>query len=411
MNRLATVQEIGETLPSCAEDTPLEEILQISMHLEEVHKAFLKEHAYFKVTWPAALIHHEYFTKNVHATEARYHMTARRAIAKIKSAFIERPAQKSLSESSQPLRDNQRLPDINIPSFKGDYAAWPTYRDLFKAVIYDNRRLTDVEKLHYLRLLLEGTPAQLISGLPLTGDSLQPSWEMLVDRYENKRLLIQSYLDQLFVSSTPVQKNAASLDKLLNTFKEGMKGLQSLGVLQDLGDCILVYQLSRQLDRQSKEQWETSLGATRDYPRFEQLERFLTSRARARERIESTASSGSSGAVASTAKRNSTAHHAAAQPARAAAADSSTVYPCDCCNGTHFIVMCTKFRDLSPGDRQKLAISRRLCFNCLGRHNVRSCKSSRGCKKCTNRHHTMLHEAQQSDSLTKPSTSSASSAQ
>ncbi|XP_071575585.1 uncharacterized protein [Temnothorax nylanderi] len=261
INRLATVQNIGETLSSCAEDSSLEEIIQISMHLEKVLKAFLKEHSYFEVSWPAALIQHEYFSKNVYAAKARDYMAARRAVAKIKSGFLERPAPKSVSESSQFSHDNQRLPDINIPSFKGDYAAWPTYRDLFKAVIYDSRRFTDVEKLHYLRLSFEGLPAQLISGLPLTGDSLKPSWEMLVDRYKNKRLLIQSYLDQLFASSTPVQKNAAALDKLLNTFKEEIKGLQSLGVSQDLGDCILVYQLSRQLDRQTKEQWEMSLGA------------------------------------------------------------------------------------------------------------------------------------------------------
>ncbi|XP_071581073.1 uncharacterized protein [Temnothorax nylanderi] len=370
MNRIATVRAINQTLPSTADDTSVDEILQISIQLEEVHKAFLKEHTYFEASWPAALITHEYFSKNAFAVEAQECMAARRSLAKLKGALAERLAPKAALETVQPSQSQQRLPDINIPSFKGDYATWPTYRDLFRAVILDSRQITDVEKLHYLRLSLEGTPSQLISGLPLTGDSLNPSWEMLVERYENKRLLIQSYLDQLFASSTPVQRNAASLDKLLNTFKEGIKGLQALGVSQDLGDSILVYQLSRQLDRQTKEQWETSLGAKREYPRFEQLEQFLTSRARALERIESTVSSGST--VASTSRR-STAHHAAVQPARTESSDGSTVYPCDCCNGTHFVVTCTKFRDLSPVERQKLVISRRLCFNCLGRHNVRSC--------------------------------------
>ncbi|XP_071647546.1 uncharacterized protein [Temnothorax longispinosus] len=323
MNRIATVRKISETLPSTADDTSVDEVLQISIQLEEVHKAFLKEHAYFEVSWPAALIAHEYFSKNAFAVEAEECMTARRALAKLKGALSEKIAPKTAPAEAQPSQSQQRLPpDISIPSFKGVYEAWLTYRDLFKAVIYDSQRLTDMEKLHYLRLSLEGPPAQLISGLPLTADSLKPSWEMLVDRYENKRLLIQSYLDQLFASSTPVQKNAAALDKLLNTFKEGIKGLQVLGVSQDLGDCILVYQLSRQLNRQTKEQWETSLGATREYPRFDQLEQFLTSRARALERIESTASSGSSAGAVSTARRSSTAHHAAAQPARTTTADA-----------------------------------------------------------------------------------------
>ncbi|XP_071579859.1 uncharacterized protein [Temnothorax nylanderi] len=355
MNRIATGRAISQTLPPTADDTSVDEILQISIQLEEVHKAFLKEHAYFEVSWPATLITHEYFSKNAFAVEAQECMADRRSLAKLKGALAERLAPKAALEPAQPSQSQQRLPDINIPSFKGDYAAWPTYRDLFKAVIYDSRQITDVEKLHYLRLSLEGPPAQLISGLPLTADSLRPSWEMLVERYENKRLLIQSYLDQLLVSSTPVQRNAASLDKLLNTFKEGIKGLQALGVSQDLGDSILVYQLSRQLDRQTKEQWETSLGATREYPRFEQLEQFLTSRARALERIESTVGSGST--VASTSRRSSTAQHAAVQPARTEASDGSTVYPCDCCNGTHFVVTCTKFRDPSPGDRQKLTLT------------------------------------------------------
>ncbi|XP_071644033.1 uncharacterized protein [Temnothorax longispinosus] len=244
MNRIATGRKIGATLPSSVEDTSVDEVLQISIQLEEVHKAFLKEHAYFEVSWPAALIDHEYFSNDAFAVEAEECMTARRALAKLKGALAEKIAPTTAPVAAQPAQSQQRLPDISIPSFKGVYEAWPTYRDLFKAVIYDSQRLTDVEKLHYLRLSLEGPPAQLISGLPLTADSLKPSWEMLVDHYENKRLLIQSYLDQLFASSTPVQKNAAALDKLLNTFKEGIKGLQSLGVSQDLGDCVLVYQLS-----------------------------------------------------------------------------------------------------------------------------------------------------------------------
>ncbi|XP_011880277.1 PREDICTED: uncharacterized protein LOC105568876, partial [Vollenhovia emeryi] len=53
--------------------------------------------------------------------------------------------------------------------------------------------------------------------------------------------------------------------------------------------------------------------------------------------------------------------------------------------------MCSKFRELAPAARHKVAIDKRLCFNCLGRHSVRACKSQRGCKTCSGRHHTMLH--------------------
>ncbi|XP_011862161.1 PREDICTED: uncharacterized protein LOC105558847, partial [Vollenhovia emeryi] len=126
--------------------------------------------------------------------------------------------------------------------------------------------------------------------------------------------------------------------------------------------------------------WENAVGAARDYPTFETLEEFLTTKIRALERIEATTAHPGPSSAPSPPKR---AHQTTQQ------SDSS--YPCDCCNAQHFIVMCSKFRELSPSARHKVAINKRLCFNCLGRHSVRACKSQRGCKTCSGRHHTMLH--------------------
>ncbi|XP_011858273.1 PREDICTED: uncharacterized protein LOC105555842, partial [Vollenhovia emeryi] len=187
--------------------------------------------------------------------------------------------------------------------------------------------------------------------------------------YENKRLLIHACLDKLFASSTPVPRKAASLDRLISGVKEALKGLEALEVTDKLGDCAVVYHVTRLLDRATREQWENSVGATRDYPTFTKLEEFLTTRMRALERIESTtAQPGSSSAPPPTKK--TAAHQSAHQV--------DTSYPCDCCGAQHFIVMCSKFRELPPSERHTVAIQKRLCFNCLGRHSVRACKSQRG---------------------------------
>ncbi|XP_011858790.1 PREDICTED: uncharacterized protein LOC105556317 [Vollenhovia emeryi] len=214
----------------------------------------------------------------------------------------------------------------------------------------------------------------------MAGGSLTPSWELLKDRYENKRLLIHACLDKLFASSTPVPRKAASLDRLVSGVREALKGLEALEVTDKLGDCAVVYHVTRLLDRVTREQWENAVGATRDYPTFETLEEFLTTKLRALERIEATTAHPGPSSAPSPPKR---AHQTTQQ------SDSS--YPCDCCNAQHFIVMCSKFRELSPSARHKVAIDKRLCFNCLGRHSVRACKSQRGCKTCSGRHHTMLH--------------------
>lgn len=163
---------------------------------------------------------------------------------------------------------------------------WPSFRELFSSVVLDSSRLNNVEKLHYLRSCVQGPAEQLIRSLPLTGDSLQPSWELLVARYENKRLVIQAHLDNLFSLTMATPKDAAFLTKLISTVSEANKALQSLGMTQDMWDCLLVHHVSRYLDRDTREAWETSLGSSQEYPRFSQLETFLNSRARAFERIE-----------------------------------------------------------------------------------------------------------------------------
>ncbi|XP_011869280.1 PREDICTED: uncharacterized protein LOC105562806, partial [Vollenhovia emeryi] len=177
--------------------------------------------------------------------------------------------------------------------------------------------------------------------------------------------------------STPVPRKAAALDRHVSGFREALKGLEALDVKDQLGDCAVVYHATRLLDRVTREQ--------------------------ALERIESTTAHPGPSTASSPSRKS-----AAQQVAHQATHQGDTSYPCDCCNAPHFIVMCSKFRALPPSERHTVAIQKRLCFNCLGRHSVRACKSQRGCKKCSQRHHTMLHNASATTpTAQKPSSSSA----
>ncbi|XP_071579349.1 uncharacterized protein [Temnothorax nylanderi] len=333
MCRVESIRKLVESIPDSATDTSLGRVTAQITQLEELHKAFLKEHAYFEVTWPESFLDHEYFSNNVHFNETLLVCSDREALTQLKHELTEPLLTQNLTtQLNRPA--HPRLPEISLPSFDGSYTAWPQFKELFSSVIMDSSRLTNVEKLHYLRSSLKGSPAQLIQNLSMTGDSLMPSWELLIGRYENKRLIIQAHLDQLSSIRTPAHKNASSLTKLISTVTEATNALQSLGISEQLGNCMLVHHVSRFLDSDTREAWETSLGASQEFPKFELLMEFLTAKARALERVEA------ANAQSKPTQRKATAHHASSKPTTPSSSANQSKpapYACDMCNANHFI--------------------------------------------------------------------------
>ncbi|XP_019894812.2 uncharacterized protein LOC109614036 [Musca domestica] len=74
---------------------------------------------------------------------------------------------------------------------------------------------------------------------------------------------------------------------------------------------------------------------------------------------------------------------------------SPRVSPNSCCilcsEQQHILYACPRFVNGTPVERFKLVKRHRLCVNCLRKgHEVKNC-SSRFCRKCSQRHHTLLH--------------------
>jgi len=89
------------------------------------------------------------------------------------------------------------LPAIDTEVFSGDYR-WPTFRDLFTAIYADNPSLTPVEKLFRLNSKTSGEAHSIVSRYPLTNDGLFSAWKNITERFENKRLQMNSHLKSLF---------------------------------------------------------------------------------------------------------------------------------------------------------------------------------------------------------------------
>ncbi|XP_071643053.1 uncharacterized protein [Temnothorax longispinosus] len=126
---------------------------------------------------------------------------------------------------SGPSTARSHLPEISFPQFDGDFSAWRPFHDLFSSLVGRVHDISNVEKMHYLRTSLTGEAAQLISNLPVAEDSFAAAWDLLVERFENKRLLISSQVERLFAIKPMAARSARELNAVLNTTTEALNAL------------------------------------------------------------------------------------------------------------------------------------------------------------------------------------------
>ena len=395
MGRVKVLKTMRSKLPIHAHSTSVEELEFTLAQVEELHQKFCTEHEYFESAWPARCVDHDYFESEVAAQEAELvwdiKLRVNRLREDVEMLNSSRPSLKGSSSSRA-----GKLPELTLPTFSGIYTEWPGFSELFSSLIIKDTQLAEIDKLHYLRSSLSGEPSRQVNAHPLTGSSFQTCWEYLERRYSNKRVLIEEQLVKL-LNLTPVStRSAATLNSLVASIHEVHKSITALGAAEDMYNCILVHQATNCLDKTTREAWETSVGSSNDYPRYEQLAAFIEDKATALERLEaaehlktSKSAQPSSTSTSRSLPRKGSAHSASQQ--KVSAQRSPYAYPCDHCKEDHYIVTCAKFRALSVPDRRSVITRNKLCRNCCGRHRTEDCKSTQRCKTCAQPHHTMLH--------------------
>lgn len=77
------------------------------------------------------------------------------------------------------------------------------------------------------------------------------AWELLVQRYENKRLLVNVQLKMLFNQQRITLESAQNIKKLLDTTVESVHSLRNLGVDVSNWDVLLNYVVVQNLTSES----------------------------------------------------------------------------------------------------------------------------------------------------------------
>ncbi|XP_038113822.1 uncharacterized protein LOC119767919 [Culex quinquefasciatus] len=277
----------------------------------------------------------------------------------------------------QPVFSKVKLPDIRLPSFSGKMQEWICFRDTFLSLIDQNGHLTDMDRYTYLRSSLSGEALQEINNIDFTAINYSVAWQALMEKYENKKLLVKAYLDILFELEPLRRESYQGLSHLVSEFEKSLQMLAKLGEKAENWSTLLVHMICSRLDSATLREWE-SHHKSKEVPTYTKVIEFLKSQCSILQSIARV--------------KSSNADQRPSRPAVCNFAANSSSGRCRICNEPwHTPFQCNKFQTMSLQERIDFVMQNRLCRNCLKPgHLSRTCERGQ-CRHCRRNHHTMLH--------------------
>ena len=289
------------------------------------------------------------------------------------------------------LQNPLKLPDIPLPTFYGEYETWHEFSDMFTKLVHENNQLTSTHKMAHLKSHLKKSAAQVISHLATHGDNYHRAWEILQERYNNKRLLAASYFNTILAQPNIQHATAASLRALHDTTVEMLHNIKNIQ-LENPYECLITHLLMKRLDLDTREKYESSLIDPQDVPKLADCLNFLQRRFQSLETSESYKTSN---------MRSSKPEYQAPRKvllnmenkATRTSSSNANINSCKYCEvHGHAIPHCHQFHQLNVKNRIDVVNRRKLCTNCLMHSNSSPCLEKPACTRCNNRHNTLLHE-------------------
>ncbi|CAK9799110.1 hypothetical protein ANTPLA_LOCUS1901 [Anthophora plagiata] len=281
-------------------------------------------------------------------------------------------------------QESTLLPKIEIRPYDGNPIEWHSFHDTFKTLVHDNQDLPAVQKFHYLKNALRGEITSVISSLNASEPNYQVAWDLLQRRCNKPRQIVQSHLKILFELPEVTRDASSSLKSLAEQAQMHVNALATLDQPIIQWDALLVYMIRKKLDKNTRRGWERTL-ENDEMPTFEQLINFINKQARGDE-IETEFSNANrrvSYQDRPLRNRVNTRGHTYVATANAS--------KCIICENNHEIYYCKRFLQASVRDRYEMIKRNKLCLNCFrSNHMVSNCQSN-GCKKCNQKHYTLLH--------------------
>ncbi|XP_047133085.1 uncharacterized protein LOC101238207 [Hydra vulgaris] len=288
---------------------------------------------------------------------------------------------KSINESqSSSLKsfsnNNIKLPHLKLSTFSGKPEEWQTFYENFKCAIHNNNDLSPIQKLNYLRNLLDGKALKTISGLALTNDNYHTSLELLKERFNDKQLLISTHMKSL-LSLERVQSinNISLLRRIHDNIEVQIRSLENLGIDSTMYGPLLIPIIMQKIPE------ELNLIIARnfdscDYWDIKYVLKSLKAELQAREKAHS--------------GRECNFDLSTAEVLHSSASFKPQYeLKCIFCSKSHKSESCKTVTNINS--RRNILRDKRRCFNCLKLgHMSKDCRSRISCYECSGKHHVSM---------------------
>lgn len=279
-----------------------------------------------------------------------------------------------------------KLPTIKLPSFSGSFGSWLEFKDSFVALVHQNSNISDIQKYYYLKSALQGEANNIIQSIPVSSANYTIAWDLLCDRFENKRLLVHHHIKAIFDQPIIERESHVKLRHLFDNVNKNLRVLSSLGLKTDEWDTIIIYIIVSKFDSSTRRHWE-SFEIGNNLATMADMNKFLKGQCEILEQIEINKFENKRVNVNplhnnNRSKRSNNVY---------VGTNKTMDYSCLLCKQNHLIYKCDTFLGLDIKDRLNKIKKLGACINCLRKNHLAVNCRSLGCFKCKQKHHTLLH--------------------
>ena len=271
-----------------------------------------------------------------------------------------------------------KMPKLVITKFDGTPQDWMRFWGQFETQI-DKSSAQEVTKFSYLKELLVLKVRNLIDGLPFTAEGYQKAKDLLARRYGKTSEVVGTYVRNILELPTIKERDVKKIHEFYEVLLFNVESLRTLDSLHKLDaavrftfDKLEVIKNELAMIDEKWSEWS--------FTQFlEALEKWTLNNPLS----EAPRPKNMGGHLESKKKSSLFFSHRGDR-------DPKTSRGCLFCESPdHSAINCDKIVDL--GERKKIFLQKRLCFNCTGaRHRAEDCKSKSTCRNCDARHQRQI---------------------